>query len=72
MPALGVVAAMLSTEKVLAVIGSRVFVQGIIGIVLIILCYRNKFTFYHKEYWNEERDYIKVERIFLQEFAPLL
>ena len=52
MPALGVVAAMLSTEKVLAVIGSRVFVQGIIGIVLIILCYRNKFTFYHKEYWK--------------------
>lgn len=52
MPALGVAAALLSEEKVLAVIGSRTLVQGAIGCVLIWLNCRKKFTFYHKEYWK--------------------
>lgn len=52
MPVLGVAAALLSDDKVLAVIGSRTLVQGVIGCVLIWLSCRKKFTFYHKEYWK--------------------
>lgn len=52
MPVLGVIAALVSEDKVMAVIGSRVFVQGIIGIILIWVNCHKSFTFFHKEYWK--------------------
>jgi len=52
MPALGVVAALVSVKKDVAIIAARVVVQGIIGIVLIWINCHKKFTFYHSEYWK--------------------
>lgn len=52
MPVLGVFAALVSTDKVVAVVGARVFVQGLIGLVLIWVNCHKRFTFYHKEYWK--------------------
>jgi O-antigen/teichoic acid export membrane protein len=52
MPVLGVAAALISDEKVIAVIGSRVFVQGTMGVILVwVNCHKN-FTFYNKEFWK--------------------
>ncbi len=52
MPALGVVAALSSTQKDIAVVFARVIVQGVMACVLIwINCHKN-FTFYNKEYWK--------------------
>lgn len=52
MPVLGVAAALVSEKKDIAVVGARVFVQGIIGIVLIWVNCHKKFTFYHRQYWK--------------------
>ena len=52
MPILGVLAALISTDKVTAVIGARVVVQGAIGAVLVWVNCHKKFTFYNKKYWK--------------------
>lgn len=52
MPVLGVAAALVSEEKDIAVVGARVFVQGIIGVVLIWVNCHKEFTFYHRQYWK--------------------
>lgn len=52
MPVLGIFAAVFSTDKAVAVVGARVFVQGLIGLVLVWVNCHKRFTFYHKEYWK--------------------
>lgn len=52
MPALGVLAALISTQKDVAVVAARVVVQGAIALVLIWVNCHKHFTFYHKEYWR--------------------
>lgn len=52
MPVLGVFAALVSTDKAVAVVGARAFVQGLIGVVLVWVNCHKRFTFYHKEYWK--------------------
>ena len=52
MPVIGVIAAMISVDKAVAVVAARVLVQGAIGIVLVWINCRGSFRFYHKEYWK--------------------
>ncbi len=49
----GVTAAVISVDKAVAVVASRVLVQGSIGLVLIWINCRKHFTFYRKEYWHK-------------------
>lgn len=49
--AFGSLFAVLSTEKVMAVIVARLVIQGAIAVVLIYLSCRKNFTFFDKEFW---------------------
>lgn len=48
----GICAALLFEEKDVAVIASRLLIQGIIGMVLIYINCKNHFVLFHKEYWK--------------------
>lgn len=50
--AFGSFAAVVSTEKDVAVIFSRVVVQGILGIILIVYNCKGRFVIFNKEYWR--------------------
>lgn len=51
-PILGVAAAVTIDHKEYAVIGARVIVQGVIGLVLLFANCHKHFCFFHKEYWQ--------------------
>ena len=51
-PILGVAAAVTIDHKEYAVIGARVIVQGVIGLVLLFVNCHKHFCFFHKEYWQ--------------------
>lgn len=51
-PILGVATALTIDHKEYAIIGARVAVQGILGLILLFINCHKHFCFYHKKYWK--------------------
>lgn len=51
-PVLGVITALTTDYKEIAIIGARVVIQGIMGVILLVVNCRKHFCFFHKDYWK--------------------